>query len=1112
MSERRPGTVLVLVVAVLSMLFVIGTAFLTTVTFENATIDRAKREMRKSSIIDKLSAEVGMELKRGFVGNDGKAWNQDTWQEYPPASGTMIRSRISVDQNGEVAGVNPLIASIEPYEFDPGEYAFYASSDLEATLDNRPTNKLIVERNATGVFVSESPGANLLDLNRPLDDVDHLEEAILGPLFDPSAVPGDPWNQTDEGGSVLDRSSAATAYKLYRRDADGDGVWDSYQYELPASRYSSAVRGDLAEQLRDPKFTPNAGEEDRLQKIYYAVRVIPHGAMVNAGAAHKTLLETVFDPDDEVPNVIGPYVQEGEEPFLRRRFLLPSRDPVLSQLQNAASGQAKDTLYDAFKVNGSTEPLDNRWWPIDTGDNGDDISGIDSNSVVDWLDWVEPLKDPNEYDYRHLVTTVSHDDQMMRSGREPNKAMDWIDEILKHEDTPGGMGNDDYAIDDWPTEVTGISDGIPPLNARLKVSLPGLLEKAEADLGMVKGTLTLEALLAMAPSVERDQFIGTIQDGFMLMLRNVDSNGDGALWKFPPAAPDLVEEKFIAETAAALTANLIDYADTNDEPTGVLARKPDGQPYPIGGVGGGPQLELFGIERQPFITEVYAHRDTGSGVENFAVELFNPSKTAIPLGSYTITVVGSVGPPRDFALTVGSPVVGAEGFATLMRNNNVPPAAGDSIVDAGFDIQNLGAGNRDERVILRRDLGGVDIVVDVFDISTDADFGKDLPGAHSLQRHVGGPEWKWRAPVPVVVTPAAHTLGSHTAPSAGVPARPVWVEPVDMGSFELAFPTTGSLLLLCRHANMEYDDTVLGDPEQNKPFTADLVAEADQIDNGRMPVFDSNVNQRAQVSAQFNGDPLALDIPWGQLVFDYFTALPRKNPARMPNDMKPLIDMDGLRVHGRVDLNSAPWTVLRGAPFVPMNNIPEPYRGTIREAVYPGSPAPPIALDTEPQPINDALAQSIVAYREGRQIDDDRPGINEVTEDFAVTGAGRHRAGTGFLTVGELANVRAFTPGTPTASGPAFNFDGNNINGIADEEDFVKAAAVLIALGDWVTTRSHVFTVYGTLRGAGTKSAVDQRAVRFQETVDRLPVVTGQRLPTRVGPRIVGPYTQAAGN
>ena len=99
---------------------------------------------------------------------------------------------------------------------------------------------------------------------------------------------------------------------------------------------------------------------------------------------------------------------------------------------------------------------------------------------------------------------------------------------------------------------------------------------------------------------------------------------------------------------------------------------------------------------------------------------------------------------------------------------------------------------------------------------------------------------------------------------------------------------------------------------------------------------------------------------------------------------------------------------------------------------------------------------------------------------------------------------------------------GNN-----NTENFVNAVAALYALGDWVTVRSQVFTVYGVLRGEedlaitdpdlttqAKKRArdVDSRAIRFQETIDRLPTVLGEPVPSRIGARTISPYTDVRGD
>jgi hypothetical protein len=122
------------------------------------------------------------------------------------------------------------------------------------------------------------------------------------------------------------------------------------------------------------------------------------------------------------------------------------------------------------------------------------------------------------------------------------------------------------------------------------------------------------------------------------------------------------------------------------------------------------------------------------------------------------------------------------------------------------------------------------------------------------------------------------------------------------------------------------------------------------------------------------------------------------------------------------------------------------------------------------------------------------------------------RQGKGFLSVGELANVRH--PDRLTDR-PIFRIDNGAVGrGVAagnPTEDYVEGVALLVALGDWVTTRSHVFTIYGTIRGDGSDpTEVDRRAIRFETTVDRLPTFFDHKAsPQRIGQRTIGRYLEA---
>jgi hypothetical protein len=182
-----------------------------------------------------------------------------------------------------------------------------------------------------------------------------------------------------------------------------------------------------------------------------------------------------------------------------------------------------------------------------------------------------------------------------------------------------------------------------------------------------------------------------------------------------------------------------------------------------------------------------------------------------------------------------------------------------------------------------------------------------------------------------------------------------------------------------------------------------------------------------------------------------------------------------------------------------------------------------------------SLADAIVAYRERRPVLRRNPTTNnwEVVElnydadrrtATAIDGTttGTVRGGPAFVSIGELANLTtrpnlypppAVTPSppppAPVAGDRAYQIDAPRYDAAAAlnpaTNDYLHAIARLAAITDWVTTRSHVFTVYGVIRGQGNAQAVDARAIRFQETIDRLPAVFGEP-PKTIGERVVEPY------
>lgn len=770
----------------------------------------------------------------------------------------------------------------------------------------------------------------------------------------------------------------------------------------------------------------------------------------------------------------------------------------------------------------------------------------------------------------------------------------------------------------------------------------------------------------------------------------------------------------LSRTAASLTANLFDFADGDGIPTRIALRSFDftrgvcdrnspgvqGWPCrkdsecgylpdscikpprvvgrdidrdrdPLNRAKADIPIYVYGLERQPYITEVATNIVAG-GVNGWAVELFNPydreidtkDKTSDESEGYFLYQVSPSATKVDEALRIALDVkipaitdAGPAPFVTLI--------SGAGFVGTRLSGTGLAFANGWTLFLVRRHRYEPNeeptyIVVDQFTLDATGPVGNRNapcpapPCAFSAQRVVTAPSlppltWSgtpWTGTVGnVAFVGVGHSLGNWNVGVVDAKLHPVEVKFADTNSFASAYPTTGSMLLTMRHANRslaDYAPPVMNSPLPGilggggtVPRVVDLaftgkagldgelkykvpfknlanfpqaspvtILERNSIDNGHLPVFDRgndapptlDVGQRTahHVPAHLthpyvsNPDPTLVQearpgdltaLPWGQMVFDYFTALPLSAPGPYPRDdpeglrtalpgSRPKVDLGGLRVHGRINLNAAPWTVLSGLPFVPMDHLPTQFQASIRlalgfvsnVAVDPLNPLPSelSVQNDQAGTIGQELAQSIVAYRGAREISFFNGTTTVTTGDYGgdvpstilppppTFGRGwslkrdvtaipdpipdaKVRRGTGFMSVGELANVRH-----PAASANVYRVDSGVVGsqddkigapaGNKNKENYVDAVAVLVALGDWVTVRSQVFTVYGVIRGEQADpndipdspppenpqrariDDVDSRAIRFQETIDRLPTFRGRPQPVRIGSRFTTHY------
>lgn len=1176
-SRRRRASILVLVMTILGLLFVTGVVFMTTMSFEASMLDAERQRNQARPGIGRVDQEVRDLLAGSLTPRAG---------ESEMVTGNLLGGPPLAF--AEMPGVHGNFSPVEPY-YEPnyygpnqGTYAFRWATDPAALSAVDATKR----RAFAGTDIT-----------------------MTARFYDPAERPHlyiPPLDTTWRSGEPLHLPSFGNVPPFTPVDADGDGIVDAVQTDfaaLPGVKPSHVKK--LAE-LLNPSSNPDG-------KVNLGLRVVPHGAMATLGESHPSIIAAVLGPQSVDTKTYKlrwqiPYSPVVEEPALRRRnFLAPYELPPTA-IQGNPYGLDPDTGGGDFAAYlfAPTERLftgEHRYWPFKPRETGRDPNFSIWSLRMEPNLWTWDYSKGDEYDRRHLVTSVSYDDLLRRPVYLPRtvdagggffKVEYTGAEALEHmrranfnfgltscswlNGAPATLLPFEYANYPYllPNQFHGVNDVKNPFDVYDPCACANFAGcEVDARKGMLRLSLPwIDDFFGTAspPGVHDPRKIRLIQDVFTLLLynaRNDDGKTTWGTWEtinigFNQVTGQPIQQKVwkhdflqIAKTAAALTANLLDYADADDEPTEVAVREADwnkptfGQP--IGSY-------VYGLERQPFITGVVAQATESSSFPGepdwgqpllYGVEIFNPYNTAIALNDYELYVAGV-----PFALPfqlVGARqfvgIYGKESDPTLLpvgdRGSNLTP-----LVDDKFWIRKAGSVSLIRKLKTSPPSGNSRITVDKFDL-TGTDVGEFGGGARSAHRVAGpSPIAVWTAPIAIVIESAAPAFAmplGFNDPSVNAP--PVRVEFANTGSLRSAFPTTGSLLMIMSVAN-----------EQNTAFTSRLVSAAPYpVENGRMPVFD--IEKKHHVAPQsdptrindvatVNGTTLdrpgdVMHLPWGQLVFDYFTTLPLSGPgpyAINPSNgllvidphAPPRVSHDGLRVHGRVNINAAPWKVLEGVPFVAMDRIPLPFRSDFQNA---------LALDplksADPQPIGAKLAKAVVAYRELRELDN-APASAQGTGNYAdgsfngiattlekgrgwTEPAPTARRGTGLMSVGELANVRHL------GALADYRWDSAELGNASSSSapDFVYAVAALASLSDWVTVRSHVFTAYGVLRGDMDLTIVedqnppkemelriqdvDSRALRFQMTIDRTPVLQGAKSPQPIGEMYLGKYLDTRG-
>lgn len=191
---------------------------------------------------------------------------------------------------------------------------------------------------------------------------------------------------------------------------------------------------------------------------------------------------------------------------------------------------------------------------------------------------------------------------------------------------------------------------------------------------------------------------------------------------------------------------------------------------------------------------------------------------------------------------------------------------------------------------------------------------------------------------------------------------------------------------------------------------------------------------------------LNLADPNFQQLFKYLTVFD-PNHDLIDNDGDGTVDNGELKIHGRININTAPWYVLAQLPWVSQR----------------------VGYN------NTALAQAIVAYR-------DKLNLSPVGPDYYHGGASNSREletglsgiyeTAGFRSIGELMNV-INTSGKTNYDIRSYALDGQDLKGFPDidesngegaVDDFEERDVIFARLSNLVTVRSDVFTAYILVR------------------------------------------------
>lgn len=615
---------MVLVVGVLAMLFIIGSTLLIVGRFERQTVQISASAKNMEAVSQGAVEPIIVLLRSDLLGANGKAYLRG-WESNPPPlfdddygdyAGVMVdASNVPVAnlRNGDL-----FLSALEPYEAGAGGWNLFAASWFRDVIKPTPP-------------ISLPPGT-----------------IVVGLIDDP-------------------------AFSGIVEDADGDGIRDAVK--LLNVGFSDSFGGTFS----------------------MGLRVIPHNGMVWLNRmTHPTLLAQVIHPSDrsvmtmdELRTAIGNLgLGPADENRLRRRFmlapLLPTPDPgqnysdvaqPLVQLLPITTGYSDPGRnVDSWTKTGANDGPVNQWLMFQT--------------KADWEGLIKPvfaLTDKNyqanndRYDRRHLISRESSDDALrpqrderrlrafpLTLGIVPDTVTFNLENIISPADaslvSPASVDPNRrplaYGVMDYRPAGGSIDHVFNTDGLRTQFSLRDVLEP-------VYVTDHWEGQASYRRAMQLTAY-------FLAMIQHTIVPGSNV----PNPSPAELAEQL--RTAMQLAVNTIDFADYDghlddddgDLNLGSLGDFPDQVSTCLTLDGPLGPITVCGVEKQPYITEVYVKRikkgetrntnpewfeeDNGSPPQTYsiyAVELFNPYDTTLDLDGLVLRAGTSASPVEiDLAL------------------------------------------------------------------------------------------------------------------------------------------------------------------------------------------------------------------------------------------------------------------------------------------------------------------------------------------------------------------------------------------------------------------------------------------------------------------------------